>query len=110
MITTRFLGVLSLKLMHAIVSKASNTTHVLRKLAKPSKTECRAEPNTVVMHIRMLDKTAQLQQEAVGVVGINFIHAAFTMGENTAAIIGSLLDELTRARVEVSASSRLIPD
>lgn len=96
--------------MHTIVSKASNTTHVLRKLAKPSKTECRAEPNTVVMHIRMLDKTAQLQQEAVGVVGINFIHAAFTMGENTAAIIGSLLDELTRARVEVSASSRLIPD
>ena len=64
---------------------------------------CRTEPNTVVMHIRMLDKTAQLQQEAVGVLGINLIHAAFTKGANTAAIIGSLLDELSRARVEVPA-------
>ena len=63
---------------------------------------CRAEPNTVVMHIRMLDKTAQLQQEAVGVLGINLIHAAFNKGANTAAIIGSLLDELSRARVEVT--------
>ena len=54
------------------------------------------------MHIRMLDKTAQLQQEAVGVLGINLIHAAFTMGDNTAQIIGSLLDELSRTRVEVS--------
>lgn len=57
----------------------------------------------MVMHIRMLDKTAQLQQEAVGVLGINLIHAAFTKGANTAAIIGSLLDELSRARVEVPA-------
>ena len=58
----------------------------------------------MVMHIRMLDKTAQLQQEAVGVLGINLIHAAFTKGANTAAIIGSLLDELSRARVEVACS------
>ena len=64
----------------------------------------RQEPNTVVMHIRMLDKTAQLQQEAVGVLGINLIHACFTMGDNTAAIIGCLLEELNRARVEVSAN------
>ena len=65
----------------------------------------RQEPNTVVMHIRMLDKTAQLQQEAVGVLGINLIHACFTMGDNTAPIIGCLLEELSRARVEVSAKS-----
>ncbi|CAL5223766.1 g6330 [Coccomyxa viridis] len=64
-----------------------------------------AEPNTVVMHIRMLDKTAQLQQEAVGVLGINLIHGAFNKGANTAAIIGSLLDELSRARVEVDLIS-----
>ena len=56
----------------------------------------------MVMHIRMLDKTAQLQQEAVGVLGINLIHAAFNKGANTAAIIGSLLDELSRSRVEVA--------
>ena len=27
---------------------------------------CRAEPSRVLVHIRMLDKSAQLQQEAVG--------------------------------------------
>jgi hypothetical protein len=53
------------------------------------------------MHIRMLDKSAQLQQEAVGVMGVNLIHAAFYKGANTSAIISSLLDELSRARIEV---------
>ena len=62
------------------------------------------------MHIRMLDKTAQLQQEAVGVLGINLIHACFTMGDNTAPIIGCLLEELSRARVEVSTKSWLCFD
>lgn len=68
---------------------------------------CRREPNTVMIHIRMLDKSAQLQQEAVGVLGINLIHAAFYMGGDTGAIISLLLNELTRARIEVSLISRL---
>ncbi|KAK9917589.1 hypothetical protein WJX75_006149 [Coccomyxa subellipsoidea] len=63
------------------------------------------EPNTVMIHIRMLDKSAQLQQEAVGVLGINLIHAAFYMGGDTGAIISSLLNELTRARIEVDLIS-----
>ncbi len=62
---------------------------------------CRQEPNTIVIHIRMLDNTAQAQQEAVGVLGINLIHAAFYMGGDSAAIIGSLLNELSRSRIEV---------
>ena len=64
----------------------------------------RAVPNDIVVHIRMLDKTAQLQQEAVGVLGINLIHAAFTRGDDTAAIISSLLEELSRSRIEVRVS------
>lgn len=63
---------------------------------------CRQEPNTIVIHIRMLDGTAQAQQEAVGVLGINLIHAAFYMGADSGAIIGSLLNELSRSRIEVS--------
>ena len=56
-----------------------------------------------MVHIRMLDNTAQLQQEAVGVLGINLIHAAFTLGDDTAAIISSLLAELSRSRIEARA-------
>ncbi len=59
----------------------------------------------MVIHIRMLDKSAQLQQEAVGVLGINLIHAAFYMGGNTGAIISSLLSELSRTRIEVGRPS-----
>ncbi|CAL8463537.1 g3071 [Coccomyxa elongata] len=63
------------------------------------------EPNTIVIHIRMLDNTAQAQQEAVGVLGINLIHAAFYMGGDSGAIIGSLLNELSRSRIEVDLIS-----
>jgi hypothetical protein len=62
-------------------------------------------PNDIVVHIRMLDRTAQLQQEAVGVLGINLMHAAFYGGDDTAAIIGRLLDELSRSRIEARLNS-----
>ncbi|KAK9837499.1 hypothetical protein WJX81_007020 [Elliptochloris bilobata] len=61
----------------------------------------RAEPSRVLVHIRMLDKSAQLQQEAVGVLGVNLIHAALVHAGNPTAIISSLLDDLSRARIEV---------
>ncbi len=63
---------------------------------------CRQEPNVVMMHVRMLDATAQLQQEALGVLGVNFIHAALTKGSDVNGIINSLLDDLSRSRIEVS--------
>lgn len=31
-----------------------------------------------MLHCRMLDGTAQLQQEALGVLGVNFIHGVLT--------------------------------
>ena len=55
-----------------------------------------------MLHTRMLDGTAQLQQEALGVLGVNFIHGVLTKGSDFGAIIGGLLDELDRDRLEVS--------
>ena len=37
-------------------------------------------------------------------LGINLIHAAFTLGDDTAAIISSLLAELSRSRLEARAA------
>jgi hypothetical protein len=34
------------------------------------------EPNEVVLHVRMWDKDVVLQQQALGVVGINLIYGA----------------------------------
>lgn len=61
----------------------------------------RAEPNTVVLHTRMLDSTAQLQQEALGVLGVNFIHSVLFHSGNPSGIIARLLDDLSRERIEV---------
>jgi hypothetical protein len=34
-------------------------------------------PSQIVMHVRMLDLEAALQQEALGIVGVNLLHGAF---------------------------------
>lgn len=51
----------------------------------------------------MLDNTAQLQQEAVGALGVNLIHGALTCKGNPNTVIEGLLDNLERSRLTVSA-------
>jgi hypothetical protein len=63
------------------------------------------EPSQIVMHVRMLDDDAKLQQEALGVVGVNLLHAAFFEHHEPDQVIKSLLDELTIGRVEIDMIS-----
>src|SRR4029077_8904205 len=37
----------------------------------------RDEPSQILIHVRMLDAEASLQQEALGVVGVNLCYGAF---------------------------------
>ena len=60
-----------------------------------------AEPSTIIIHLRTLDWETARQQEAIGMVGVNLIHAAFYQNQDPVRIIGSLLDGLTNQRVEV---------
>jgi hypothetical protein len=55
----------------------------------------------IFIHVRMLDRDSERQQEALGIIGVNLIHGAFYLWENPEALIGSLLDNLTWERVEV---------
>ena len=48
-----------------------------------------------------LDKESLRQQEALGIIGVNLLHAAFYQSAEPAKLIGSLLDDLSSARVEV---------
>ncbi|SDQ41285.1 nicotinate-nucleotide adenylyltransferase [Quadrisphaera sp. DSM 44207] len=59
------------------------------------------EPNQIVMHVRMLDDDAALQQEALGVVGVNLLHAAFFQRHEPDQIVASLLDRLSTGRIEI---------
>jgi hypothetical protein len=61
----------------------------------------RDEPSQVVLHVRMLDDEAALQQEALGVVGVNLLHAAFFQHHQPETLVESLLDRLTTGRIEV---------
>ncbi len=51
-------------------------------------------PNDFVLHVRMLDNDNQLQQEAVGVLGVNMIYSAFYHRDDIDAFLISLMDNL----------------
>src|SRR6202042_614478 len=56
------------------------------------------EPSSIVLHVRMLDEGAELQQEALGIVGVNLLHAAFFEHHEPEQVVESLLDRLTTGR------------
>ncbi|GAA4984159.1 TonB-dependent receptor [Kineococcus glutinatus] len=59
------------------------------------------EPSEIVMHVRMLDDDAAQQQEALGIVGVNLLHAAFFQRHEPDEIVASLLDRLNTGRIEI---------
>jgi hypothetical protein len=60
-----------------------------------------AAPSQIIIHVRTLDWETARQQEALGMIGVNLIHAAFYQNEDPIRVIGSLLDGLTNQRIEV---------
>src|SRR4051794_2758578 len=59
------------------------------------------EPSQIVLHVRMLDAEAGQQQEALGVVGVNLLHAAFFQHHEPERLVESLLDRLNTGRIEI---------
>src|SRR3954467_11692640 len=59
------------------------------------------EPSQIVLHVRMLDPEAAMQQEALGIVGVNLLHAAFFQHHEPERLVESLLDQLTTGRIEI---------
>ena len=55
----------------------------------------RDEPSQIVLHVRMLDVEASLQQEAIGVVGINLLHGPSSCTTSRRQLVESLLDRLS---------------
>jgi len=59
------------------------------------------EPSQIILHVRMLDDDASLQQEALGIVGVNLLHAAFFERHEPDQVVASLLDRLSTGRIEI---------
>lgn len=60
-----------------------------------------AAPSDIILHVRMLDNDGSSQQEALGIVGVNLIHAAYNYFSQPKKIITSLVDDLEPGRIEV---------
>jgi hypothetical protein len=64
-------------------------------------THPRDQESQIVMHVRMLDREASLQQEALGIVGVNLLYGAFFMHHEPDLLVRSLLDNLSSERIEI---------
>ena len=64
-------------------------------------TQPRTDPSQIMIHVRLLDDENVRQQEALGAIGVNLIHGAFFERDQVKLFIKSLLDQLSRSRIEV---------
>lgn len=53
-----------------------------------------SEPNDLVLHVRMLDNDNQLQQQAIGVLGVNMVYATYLFHDDPKTLVQSLIDSL----------------
>jgi hypothetical protein len=63
--------------------------------------EPNSAPSEVILHVRMWDRENVLQQQALGIIGVNVVYGAFTYHQDPVELIRSLLDNLGADRIEV---------
>src|SRR5688572_15433265 len=61
----------------------------------------RDQESQISIHVRMLDVENALQQEALGIVGLNLLYGAFFLFHEPEMLIESLLDGLTTQRIAI---------
>src|SRR6202521_4528574 len=61
----------------------------------------RDEDSQIIIHVRMLDHENSLQQESLGIAGVNLLYAAFFLHHKPQLMLESLLDNLTTERIEI---------
>ena len=58
-------------------------------------------PNDVLLHINMRDSANVLQQEAIGILGVNLIHAAFYELQTKESFLGGVAEDVVKERIEI---------
>jgi hypothetical protein len=63
------------------------------------------EPNgefhDVVIHVKLMDNDSNLQQQAVGILGVNLLFACFYYYEAPTVFLLSLMDDLSKDRIQI---------
>ncbi|MGC2808093.1 MAG: hypothetical protein WA211_18330 [Candidatus Acidiferrales bacterium] len=58
-------------------------------------------PNDVLLHINMRDPSNVLQQEALGILGVNLIYAAFYESQTEESFLAGLAQDVVKERIEI---------
>jgi hypothetical protein len=58
-------------------------------------------PNDVLLHINMRDPSNVLQQEAIGILGVNLIYAAFYELQTEESFLAGLAEDVVKERIEI---------
>jgi hypothetical protein len=58
-------------------------------------------PNDVILHVVMHDTSNKMQQEALGILGVNLIHACYFHNDNLDDFLTDLTHRLPRDRMEI---------
>ena len=67
-------------------------------------------PNDVVIHVRLLDNENLLQQQTLGVIGVNLIYACFYYAKSPETLVVSLMDDLSPERIQIDTIRCSGPD
>lgn len=57
--------------------------------------------NEIIFHVKFKENSAQLQQETLGVLGVNLIYGAYNYYDNPRLLIKSLYDTLDKDQLEI---------
>ena len=67
-------------------------------------------PNQIVLHVILHDNDPLLQQKAIGRLGVNLIHGVYNKIQSMKGFLGSLMDGLSRDRIEIDMFNVKGPD
>jgi len=68
------------------------------------------ESNEIIIHVKMHDNSHQAQQKALGILGVNLIHAAYTKYEKITDFLDDLSYRLPKDRMEIDMVRVIGPD
>jgi hypothetical protein len=67
------------------------------------------KPNDLVIHVKLLDGENRIQQQAIGILGVNMIYAVYRYPDNIEVLLQSLMDSLA-GRISIDMIRLTGPD
>lgn len=69
-----------------------------------------SEPNTIILHVRLLENDGLLQQATIGILGVNLLYACAYYNQYPNVFLQSLLDNLSKDRLRITMIRMEGPD